>query len=373
MIVGCPKEIKAQEHRVGMVPATVKEFTNHGHKVIVETGAGAGINFTDDDYKAAGAQIRKTAKEIFDEADMIIKVKEPQPVECKMLREDQVLFTYLHLAADAEQTKGLVDSKCVAIAYETVTGPDGRGLPLLAPMSEVAGRLSVIVGSHYLQKHMGGLGRLLCGVPGVQPVKVLVLGGGVAGFNAAKVAVGMGADVTILEKGHDRMRFLDDYFRGQAKVVYSSADFIEKAVTYSDLIIGAVLVPGASAPMLISKAMLKTMKPGTVMVDIAIDQGGCFETSRATTHNDPVYTIDGVIHYCVANMPGAVPLTSALALNNAVMPYALALADKGWKKALLEDPNLRRGLNVCKGKITHRGVAESLNLEYVEMPKELAA
>ncbi len=373
MKIGVPKEIKAQEHRVGVVPASAKEFVNHGHTVIVESGAGAGINFLDDDYRAAGAEIRQSAAEIFREADMVIKVKEPQAVECKMLREDQVLFTYLHLAADAEQTKGLIDSRCVAIAYETVTGPDGRGLPLLAPMSEVAGRLSVIVGSHYLQKHMGGLGRLLCGVPGVQPVKALVLGGGVAGFNAAKVAVGMGADVTILEKGHDRMRFLDDYFRGQAKVVYSSADFIEKAVTYSDLIIGAVLVPGASAPMLVNRAMLKTMKPGTVMVDIAIDQGGCFETSRATTHNDPVYTVDGVIHYCVANMPGAVPLTSALALNNAVLPYALSLADKGWKKALLEDQNLRRGLNVCKGKITHKGVAESLNLEYVETPKELAA
>lgn len=373
MIIGCPKEIKAQEHRVGVVPASVKEFVAHGHKVLIQAGAGDGINFSDDDYKAAGAEIRATAKEIFDQADMIIKVKEPQPVECKMLREDQVLFTYLHLAADMEQAKALADSKCVAIAYETVTGENGKGLPLLAPMSEVAGRLSVIVGSHYLQKHMGGLGRLLCGVPGVQPAKVLVLGGGVAGFNAAKVAVGMGADVTILEKGHDRMRFLDDHFEGRARVVFSSSDHIERAVTYSDLIIGAVLIPGASAPMLIKKSMLKTMKPGTVMVDIAIDQGGCFETSHATTHNDPVYVVDGVTHYCVANMPGAVPLTSALALNNAVLPYALALADKGWKKALLEDPNLRRGLNVCKGKITHRGVAESLNLEFVETPKELAA
>lgn len=373
MKIGVPKEIKAQEHRVGVVPSSVKEFVANGHSVIVETGAGLGINFTDDDYKKAGAEIRATAKEIFAEADMIIKVKEPQAVECAMLREDQLLFTYLHLAADVEQTRGLMDSKCVAIAYETVTGPDGKGLPLLAPMSEVAGRLSAIVGSHYLQKHMGGLGRLLCGVPGVPPAKVLVLGGGVAGFNAAKVLVGMGADVTILEKGHDRLRWLDDYFAGTARVVYSSVDFIEKAVTYSDLIIGAVLVPGASAPRLVTKDMLKTMKPGTILVDIAIDQGGCFETSRATTHNDPVYTVDGVIHYCVANMPGAVPLTSALALNNAVLPYALALANKGWKKALLEDPNLRRGLNVCKGTITHKGVAESLNLEYVEAPKELVA
>ncbi len=373
MLIGCPKEIKAQEHRVGLVPSSVKELVSHGHKVIVETGAGLGINFSDDDYKAAGATIISTAAEVFAKAEMIIKVKEPQSQECKMLREGQVLFTYLHLAADAEQAKGLVDSKCVAIAYETVTGPDGKGLPLLAPMSEVAGRLSAIVGSHYLQKHMGGRGRLLCGVPGVMPAQVLVLGGGVAGFNAAKVAVGMGAEVTILEKGHDRMRFLDDYFRGQAKVVFSSSDFIEKAVTYTDLIIGAVLIPGASAPRLVSKAMLKTMKPGTVLVDIAIDQGGCFETSRPTTHGDPVYVIDNVIHYCVANMPGAVPLTSALALNNAVLPYAMKIADKGWKKALSEDVNLRNGLNVCRGEITHAGVAESLKMPFADRPQALAA
>jgi alanine dehydrogenase len=373
MLIGCPKEIKAQEHRVGLVPASVKELVAHGHKVIVETKAGAGINFSDDDYKAAGATIAATAKEVFDKADMIIKVKEPQPVECKMLRKDQILFTYLHLAPDPDQAKGLMDSGCVAIAYETVTGPNGHGLPLLAPMSEVAGRLSVIVGSHYLQKHMGGRGRLLCGVPGVMPAQVLVLGGGVAGFNAAKVAVGMGAEVTILEKGHDRLRFLDDYFRGTAKVVYSSADFIERAVTYTDLIIGAVLIPGASAPRLISKAMLKTMKPGTVMVDISIDQGGCFETSRATKHADPTYVIDDVIHYCVANMPGAVPLTSALALNNAVLPYALKIADKGWKQALMEDPNLRNGLNVCRGEIVYKSVAEALKLPYNPAPKDLAA
>ncbi len=373
MLIGCPKEIKAQEHRVGLVPSSVKELVAHGHKVIVEAKAGAGINFSDEDYKAAGAEIRATAKEIFDQAEMIIKVKEPQAVECKMLREGQILFTYLHLAADPKQAQALMDSKCVAIAYETVTGPGGRGLPLLAPMSEVAGRLSVIVGATYLQKHLGGLGRLMCGVPGVPPAKVLVLGGGVAGFNAAKIAVGMGADVTILEKGHDRMRFLDDYFHGTAKVVYSSMDYIEKAVTYSDLIIGAVLVPGASAPMLVTKPMLGTMKPGTVMVDIAIDQGGCFETSRATTHNDPVYTIDGVIHYCVANMPGAVPLTSALALNNAVLPYTLELADKGWEKALKDNASLREGLNVCKGEITYRSVAESLDLPFNPKPKALAA
>jgi alanine dehydrogenase len=373
MLIGCPKEIKAQEHRVGLVPSSVKELVAHGHKVIVETKAGAGINFSDEDYKAAGAEICATAKEIFDRAEMIIKVKEPQAQECKMLRKDQVLFTYLHLAADPKQAQALMDSGCVAIAYETVTGQGGRGLPLLAPMSEVAGRLSVIVGSTWLQKHLGGTGRLMCGVPGVPAAKVLVLGGGVAGFNAAKIAVGMGADVTILEKGHDRLRFLDDYFHGSANVVYSSRDYIEKAVTYSDLIIGAVLVPGASAPMLVTKAMLGTMKPGTVLVDIAIDQGGCFETSKATTHNDPVYTVDGVIHYCVANMPGAVPLTSAMALNNAVLPYALELADKGWKKAMEDNASLREGLNICRGEITYRSVAESLDLPFNPKPVSLAA
>lgn len=373
MIVGCPKEIKAQEHRVGIVPLSVKEFVSHGHKVIVETGAGAGINFTDEDYKKAGAEIRKTAKEIFAEADMIVKVKEPQAAECKMLRKGQVLFTYLHLAADPEQAKGLMDSGCVAIAYETVTGRDGKGLPLLAPMSEVAGRLSVVVGSNYLQKHMGGTGRLICGVPGVLPAKVVVIGGGVAGFNAARVAVGMGADVTILEKDHDRLRFLDDYFQGSARVCYSSRDALEKVITTADLTIGAVLIPGASAPKLVTKDMLKTMIPGSVIVDIAIDQGGCLETAKATTHKDPVYTVDGVVHYCVANMPGAVPLSSALALNHAVLPYALRLADKGWKEALMADPNLRNGLNVCHGKITHEGVAQSLNLPFSPAPSALAA
>ncbi len=373
MIVGSPKEIKAQEHRVGLVPSSVKEMVAHGHKVIIESGAGAGINFSDDDYKKAGAEIRATAAEIFAEADMIVKVKEPQPVECKMLREDQVLFTYLHLAPDPEQARGLMDSGCIAIAYETVTGRDGRGLPLLAPMSEIAGRLSVLVGAHNMMKHMGGIGRLISGVPGVRPGNVLVIGGGVSGLNAARVAVGMGANVTILEKDHDRLRYLDDYFSGQANVIYSSMDAVEQYVKVCDLVIGAILIPGAAAPKLVTKDMLKTMMPGSVMVDIAIDQGGCFETSRVTTHKDPTYVIDDVVHYCVANMPGAVPLSSALALNHAVLPYALALADKGWKKALIEDPNLRRGLNVCKGKITYRSVAEALNLEYVESPVELAA
>lgn len=373
MIIGCPKEIKAQEHRVGLVPGSVKEFVAHGHKVLIESGAGAGINFSDDDYRAAGAEIRKSTKDIFVESEMIIKVKEPQALECKMLRRDQILFTYLHLAADAPQAKGLMDSGCVAIAYETVTGPGGRGLPLLAPMSEVAGRLSVLVGAFNLQKHAGGLGRLISGVPGVMPAKVMVIGGGVAGFNAARVAVGMGADVMIMEKDHDRMRFLDDYFRGTARVVYSSRDAIEKSLPVIDLVIGAILIPGASAPKLVTKDMLKTMQPGAVMVDIAIDQGGCFETSKATTHKDPTYVVDGIVHYCVANMPGAVPLSSALALNHAVLPYALRIADKGWKAALQADPNLMNGLNVCHGKITHEGVARSLELPFNPALQALAA
>ena len=348
MLVGCPKEIKAQEYRVGLVPSSVKEYIRLGHIVIIETGAGVGINFSDDDYLAAGAKIRGTAKEIFDEADMIIKVKEPQAVECAMLREEQILFTYLHLAANPELAKGLIDSGCVAIAYETVTGTDGRGLPLLAPMSEIAGRLSVQVGAFNLQKHMGGTGRMISAVPGILPAKVLILGGGVSGFNAARMAVGMEANVTILERNHDRLRYLDDYFAGRAKVVYSVTDFIERTVQSTDLIIGAVLIPGASAPSLIRKEMLKVMMSGTVMVDISIDQGGCFESSKATTHNNPTYVIDNVIHYCVANMPGAVPLSSTLALNHAVLPYGLALADKGWKQAMLEDKNLRNGLNGFK-------------------------
>ena len=362
MLIGCPREIKAQEHRVGLVPSSVKDLVAHGHAVLVETGAGAGINFSDDDYRGAGAEIAPDAAAVFERGEMIVKVKEPQPSECAMLRPRQVLFTYLHLAADRRQANGLMKSGCVAIAYETVTGPDGRGLPLLAPMSEIAGRLSVIVGSTYLQKHLGGTGRLISGVPGVPPAQVMVIGGGVAGFNAARIAVGIGADVTILEKSHDRMRFLDDFFRGGAKVIYSSLDFIERNLPHCDLIIGAVLVPGAAAPKLVRRAMLKTMAPGTVMVDIAIDQGGCFETSRATTHDDPVYTVDGVVHYCVANMPGAVPLSSALALNHAVLPYALELADKGWRTAIHENPALRAGVNVCGGAIAHKGVADALGL-----------
>ena len=372
MLVGVPKEIKPQEHRVGLVPSSVREFVAHGHEVIVETNCGAGINYTDADYEKVGAKIISTAAEIFDKADMIIKVKEPQAIECEMLREDQVLFTYLHLAADKEQTLGLIKSKCVAIAYETVTGADGKGLPLLAPMSEIAGRLSIQVGGAYLLKHLGGRGRLIGGSPGVEAAKVVVIGGGVSGYHAAQMAVGMGADVTILEKGHDQIRALDEHFGNTARVIQSSGDSVERYVLDADLVVGAVLIPGASAPKLVTKEMIKKMRPGSVVVDIAIDQGGCFETSHATTHNDPVYTVDEVIHYCVANMPGAVPMTSAHALNNAVLPYALQLADKGWKQALADNPALMEGLNVCKGEVTYKCVAEEFDLSYSE-PQSLAA
>ena len=370
MLIGVPKEIKTQEYRVGLVPASVKELVARGHEVIVETAAGAAINFTDEMYKAAGASIVATAKEVFERAEMIIKVKEPQLQECAMLREGQILFTYLHLAADMAQTKALLDSGCVAIAYETVTDSNNqRHLPLLEPMSEIAGRLSVQVGAYNLQKHKGGIGRLIGGVPGVAPANVLIIGGGVAGFHAAQMATGLGANVTLLERNNARMRYLDDYFHGRANIVYSDSDTLERLALQSDLIIGAVLIPGASAPRLITREMLGRMKPGTVMVDIAIDQGGCFETSRATTHDNPTYEVDGIVHYCVANMPGAVPLTSALALNHAVLPYALSLADKGWEKALAQDPGFYPGLNICKGALVHKGVADSLDLPYTPAPK----
>ncbi|MGH1403168.1 MAG: alanine dehydrogenase [Alphaproteobacteria bacterium] len=367
MKIGVPKEIKTLEHRVGLVPSSVKELIAHGHDIYIEHNAGLSINFTDHDYEEAGAKILPTAKDVFDTADMIMKVKEPQPDECKMLREGQILFTYLHLAADEVQTKGLIDSGCVAIAYETVTGPNGRGLPLLEPMSEIAGRLSVQVGAYYLQKHMGGLGRLIGGVPGVKPADVLILGGGVSGFHAAQMATGLGANVTILEKSNPRMRYLDDYFHGRANIVYSSLDTLERALETADLVIGAVLIPGASAPKLIKKDHLKTMKNGSVLVDIAIDQGGCFETSHATTHDSPTYTVDGIVHYCVANMPGAVPLTSALALNHSVLPYALRLADQGWKAALGNDHNFMNGLNVCEGMVTNKPVSEALGLSHTDV------
>jgi alanine dehydrogenase len=373
MQIGVPKEIKTLEHRVGLVPSSVKEFVRAGHQVLVETGAGASINFLDKDYEEAGAKIADSAKEVFEKSEMIIKVKEPQAQECAMLREGQVLFTYLHLAADKPQAEALMKSGSICIAYETVTGADGRSLPLLQPMSEIAGRLSISVGSDCLQKHKGGTGRLIGGVPGVKPAEVLIIGGGVSGFHAAQMATGLGANVTILERNNDRMRFLDDYFHGRANIVYSNVDTLERAVKRSDLIVGAVLIPGASAPKLITKSMLSTMMPGTVFVDIAIDQGGCAETSKATTHDKPTYVVDNVVHYCVANMPGAVPLTSALALNHSVLPYALDLANKGWKKALADNPGFMAGLNVCGGEITHKAVAEALNLNFSAKPKALAA
>lgn len=372
MIIGCPKEIKKHEYRVGLVPSSVRELTDRGHQVVVETSLGEGINFTDNDYREAGADILASAKDVFDQADMIVKVKEPQSTEYALLKENQILFTYLHLAADKKQAEGLVDSGCVAIAYETVTDRQGR-LPLLAPMSEIAGRLSVQVGAHHLQKHCGGTGRLVGGVPGVLSSKVLIIGGGVSGFHAARMATGMEANVTILERNPDRMRFLDDYFAGRAEVVYSNKDTLERFVQDVDIVIGAVLIPGASAPQLITKDMLKTMIPGTVIVDVAIDQGGCFETSKPTTHDNPTYVVDNVVHYCVANMPGAVPLTSALHLNHAVLPYMLKLADKGWEKALKDDSHLADGLNICRGKITHRAVADSLNLDFTERTQLIAA
>ena len=370
MKIGCVKEIKSQEHRVGLTPASVNELKNAGHDVYIETNAGAGINFNDDAYINAGASITKSPDEIFETCDLIIKVKEPQESEYTKLREGQILFTYLHLAADRAQTEGLIKSKSVAIAYETVTDHHG-GLPLLTPMSEVAGRLATQVGATYLQKHLGGTGRLISGVPGVAPANVTVIGGGVSGFNAAQMAVGLGANVTILERSADKLRELDKHFGASATIEYSNLETLERCVKSSDIIIGAVLIPGASAPKLVKKEWLKDMLPGSVLVDIAIDQGGCFETSKATTHENPTYIIDDVIHYCVANMPGAVPLTSALALNNATLPYILQIANKGWQRALNENAHLKNGLNVCFGEITHKGVAESLNFEYIETPSAL--
>lgn len=361
MRVGCPKEIKNHEYRVGLTPGAVREYVAHGHEVIVETKAGAGIGADDDAYRAAGAKIVATAKEIFDRADMVVKVKEPQPGEWAQLREGQILYTYLHLAPDPEQTEGLLKSGVTAIAYETVTDDRG-GLPLLAPMSEVAGRLSIQAGATALQKANGGRGILLGGVPGVAPAKVAVIGGGVVGLHAAKMAAGLGADVTILDRSIPRLRQLDDIFNGRVHTRYSTIDALEEEVFAADLVIGAVLIPGAAAPKLVTREMLSGMKKGSVIVDVAIDQGGCFETSHATTHSEPTYEVDGVIHYCVANMPGAVPITSAQALNNATLHYGLQLADKGLK-AIAEDRHLRAGLNVHRGRITNKAVAEALGYE----------
>lgn len=363
MRVGTPKEIKVREYRVGLTPAGARELVAHGHEVLVETGAGAGIGLEDEAYRQAGAVVVSTADEVFAAADLIVKVKEPQPAECTRLREGQALFTYLHLAPDPLQARALIDSGCAAIAYETVS--DGRGgLPLLAPMSEVAGRMSIQAGAHALEKAQGGLGVLLGGVPGVAPAEVLILGGGVVGYSAARIAVGMGARVTVLDRSLPRLRQLDELFNGRLTMLYSTRDAIERAIAQADLVIGAVLVPGAAAPKLVMRRQLHGMKRGAVLVDVAIDQGGCFETSRPTTHDDPIFIEEGVVHYCVANMPGAVARTSTFALTNATLPYVLALAGKGVRQALLDDPNLREGLNVHGGRVTHPAVAGSLGLDY---------
>lgn len=361
MKIGCPKEIKPQEFRVGLTPQSAREAIAHGHEVVVETGAGLGAGFADDDYTAAGARILATADEVFAAADMIVKVKEPQPAERARLRKGQVLFTYLHLAPDPDQTRDLLASGVTAIAYETVTDRAG-GLPLLAPMSEVAGRLAPQMGAWALQKANGGRGILLGGVPGVRPANVMIIGGGVVGTAAARVAVGMGANVTVLDRSVQRMSWLDDIFQGRLTTQYSSAAAVAELLPQADMVIGAVLIPGAAAPKLVSRAQLSDMKPGSVIVDVAIDQGGCFETSRATTHADPIYTVDGVIHYCVANMPGAVARTSTMALGNATLPFLLALANKGWKRACAEDPHLLAGLNVHDGQLTYAAVGEALGL-----------
>ena len=363
MRVGVPKEIKVHEYRVGLVPASVAELTAAGHEVIVETKAGNGIDFSDQDYVNVGATIAADAAEVFAKSDMIVKVKEPQAGEIAMLEPRHLLFTYLHLAPDPEQTKGLIKSGATCIAYETVTSDSGA-LPLLKPMSEVAGRMSIQVASHYLEKEQGGRGELLGGVPGVAPCKVAILGGGVAGINAAQMATGQRADVTIYDISNERLAELDMHFGSQIKTAYASKSAIAEAIKCSQVVIGAVLVPGAAAPKLVTREQLKTMMRGSVLVDIAIDQGGCFETSRPTTHSDPVYEIDGVIHYCVANMPGAVARTSAFALNNATLPFVLKLANKGADAAMAADPHLAEGLNVSGGKIRHRAVAEALNLPY---------
>jgi alanine dehydrogenase len=365
MLVGVPKEIKTQEFRVGLVPGSVRELVQHGHQVLVETGAGAGIGFCDDAYIAAGAVISGDAARVFDAADLIVKVKEPQAGEIEQLHSGQVLFTYLHLAADYAQADGLMRSGATCIAYETVTDAHG-GLPLLAPMSEVAGRMSVQVGAHCLEKQQGGTGILLGGVPGVSAAKVVILGGGVSGTNAARVAMGMEAYVTVIDKSLRRLNELDMQFGAQLHTLFSTTENIEREVIAADLVIGAVLVPGAAAPKLVTQEMVARMRPGSVLVDIAIDQGGCFETSRPTTHSQPTYVVDGVVHYCVANMPGGVARTSTFALNNATLPFVLDIADKGWRRALAEDQHLRNGLNIHAGAVTHPAVARDLGLQFVE-------
>jgi alanine dehydrogenase len=364
MLVGVPTEVKNHEYRVGLIPPSVRELVHHGHQVVVQAGAGAGIGFTDEDYVRAGAEIVDSAEEVFAKAEMVVKVKEPQPGEYAQLREGQVLFTYLHLAPDLPQTQGLMDSGAISIAYETVTNQRG-GLPLLAPMSEVAGRMSVQVGAHCLEKEQGGSGMLLGGVPGVAAARVVIIGGGVSGTNAARMAMGMEAHVTVIDRSLERLYELDLQFGPKLNTIYSTVDAIEGHVMGADLVVGAVLVPGAAAPKLVSRDMVRQMRPGSVLVDIAIDQGGCFETSRPTSHAEPTYMDEGCVHYCVTNMPGAVARTSTFALNNATLPFALALANKGHKQALAEDRHLRAGLNVIGGKIAYKAVAEAHGLPHI--------
>jgi alanine dehydrogenase len=372
MLIGVPKEIKNHEYRVGMTPVSVREAVHHGHKVMVETNAGGGIGASDADYKKAGAAVVDTPAEIFAKADMIVKVKEPQAAERRMLREGQILYTYLHLAPDPEQTKDLVKSGAVCIAYETVTGPRPGSLPLLAPMSQVAGRMSIQSGAHCLEKAQGGRGVLLGGVPGVAPARVVVLGGGVVGTNATAMALGLGADVVVIEKSPERMEELVARFGTGLKTLYSTQGAVEDECAAADPVIGGVLIPGAAAPKLVTRKMLKDWKPGSVLVDVAIDQGGCAETSHATTHADPTFIVDGVIHYCVANMPGGVARTSTYALNNVTLPLAMQIADKGYKQAMLDNPHLRAGLNVCDGKVTYQAVAEDLGLAYTPAEEAIA-
>ena len=370
MIVGCVKEIKILEHRAGLSPESVEELVRNGHEVLVETGTGSAIDAPDEVYQAAGASILPTAEAVFERSEMIVKVKEPQAAERKLLREGQILFTYLHLAPDPEQTKDLISSKAVCIAYETVT-EDGGGLPLLRPMSQVAGRMSIQAGAHALQTENGGRGVLLGGVPGVLPAKVVVIGGGVVGFNSAQMAVGLGADVTILDRDANVLRQLAMHFGSSAKTRHSSQASLKEEIARADLVIGGVLVPGGAAPKLITRPDLSLMKPGSVLVDVAIDQGGCFETSRATTHADPTYMVDDIVHYCVANMPGAVARTSTYALNQVTLPHILAIANKGWRKALSGDAHLANGLNVCGGDVTCEAVASALELPFVSTREAL--
>ena len=372
MRIGVPKEIKNHEYRVGLTPASVRELARRGHRLVVQRDAGTAIGLSDDAYRNAGAEVVETADEVFASAELIVKVKEPQPQECALLRPAQAIFTYLHLAPDRHQTELLRASGATAIAYETVTDAAG-GLPLLVPMSEVAGRMSIQAGAAHLEKSKGGAGVLLGGVPGVPAGRVTILGGGVVGYNAALTAVGIGAQVTIVNRSLERLRWLDSHFAGRVRTVHSTGEAIETALSDADLIIGAVLIPGAATPRLVTRTQLKMIRPGSVLVDVSIDQGGCFETSRPTTHADPTYVVDGIVHYCVANMPGAVARTSTFALNNATLPFVLAMADKGIRQALLDDPHLLAGLNVHGGEITCQPVAEALGMNYVGARQTLAA